>query len=165
MGSDARHQPIAGEQSDAMQSYPLASGKTQDQRNHQKLARGLKFSGHTLSDSQRETAQLTTSPKVAVLDRLLNRLRAGARLLVVVVRTHAEREAERAVAREAAAQLLGGQRRARACDAVAGRPEGRPLPGSAALPGAARRALRRRRSRAGALLRLYIPLALRRAGR
>ena len=27
MGSDARHQPIAGEQSDAMQSYPLESGK------------------------------------------------------------------------------------------------------------------------------------------
>ena len=44
-----------------------------------------------------------------------------------------------------------GRRLARAPEAVAGRPEGRPLPGSAELPRAARRALRRHRSRAGAL--------------
>ena len=42
---------------------------------------------------------------------------------------------------------------ARAAEAVAGRPVGRPLPGSAELPRAARRALRRRRRRAGALPR------------
>eukprot|EP00964_Phaeocystis_antarctica_P052045 scaffold30429_cov45-Phaeocystis_antarctica.AAC.1 len=47
-----------------------------------------------------------------------------------------------------------GRRLARAPEAVAGRPEGRPLPGSAELPKAARCALRRRRSRAGALPRL-----------
>ena len=45
------------------------------------------------------------------------------------------------------------RRLARAPEAVAGRPVGRPLPGSAELPGAARRALRSRRSRAGALPR------------
>ena len=54
---------------------------------------------------------------------------------------------------------LGG-RRARAAEAVAGRPVGRPLPGSAARPGAARRALRRRTSRAGALPRWAVPGAL-----
>ena len=57
---------------------------------------------------------------------------------------------------------LEGQRRwsgrvprrlARAAEAVAGRPVGPPLPRSAELPGAARRALRRRRSRVGALPR------------
>ena len=57
-------------------------------------------------------------------------------------------------------QHLDGQRRgngrlwrrlARAPEAVAGRPVGRPLPGSAELPRAARRTLRRCRSRAGAL--------------
>ena len=59
-------------------------------------------------------------------------------------------------------QHLDGQRRrngrlwrrlARAPEAVAGRPVGRPLPGSAELPRAARRTLRRRRGRAGALPR------------
>eukprot|EP00964_Phaeocystis_antarctica_P124801 scaffold88437_cov84-Phaeocystis_antarctica.AAC.5 len=46
------------------------------------------------------------------------------------------------------------RRRARAPEALAGRPVARPLPGSAELPRAARRALRRHRSRAGALPRL-----------
>ena len=45
------------------------------------------------------------------------------------------------------------RRLARAAEAVAGRPVGRPLPGSAEPPRAARRALRTRRSRAGALPR------------
>ena len=44
------------------------------------------------------------------------------------------------------------RRLARAPEAVAGRSVGRPLPGSAELPRAARRALRRRRSRAPAML-------------
>eukprot|EP00964_Phaeocystis_antarctica_P022553 scaffold12532_cov48-Phaeocystis_antarctica.AAC.1 len=45
------------------------------------------------------------------------------------------------------------RRIARAPEAVAGRPVGRPLPGSAELPRAARCALRRRRGRAGAMSR------------
>eukprot|EP00964_Phaeocystis_antarctica_P129917 scaffold93751_cov63-Phaeocystis_antarctica.AAC.3 len=48
---------------------------------------------------------------------------------------------------------------ARAPEAVAGRPEGRPLPGSAELPRAARCALWRHRSRAGALPRLHFDYA------
>eukprot|EP00964_Phaeocystis_antarctica_P086181 scaffold54551_cov39-Phaeocystis_antarctica.AAC.4 len=44
---------------------------------------------------------------------------------------------------------------ARAPEALAGHPEGRPLPGSAGPPRAARCALRRRRCRAGALPRLH----------
>eukprot|EP00964_Phaeocystis_antarctica_P145607 scaffold111722_cov75-Phaeocystis_antarctica.AAC.2 len=47
-----------------------------------------------------------------------------------------------------------GRRLARAPEAVAGRPEGRPLSGSSEPPRAARSALRRHRSRAGALPRL-----------
>ena len=43
------------------------------------------------------------------------------------------------------------RRLALAPEAVAGRLVGRPFPGSAELPGAARRALRRHRTRAGAL--------------
>eukprot|EP00964_Phaeocystis_antarctica_P069346 scaffold42115_cov39-Phaeocystis_antarctica.AAC.1 len=46
-----------------------------------------------------------------------------------------------------------GRRLARAPEAVAGRPEGRPLPGSAELPRAARR-------RAGALPRLHFDHAV-----
>eukprot|EP00964_Phaeocystis_antarctica_P144999 scaffold110923_cov56-Phaeocystis_antarctica.AAC.2 len=45
------------------------------------------------------------------------------------------------------------RRLARAPAAAAGRPVGRPLPGSAELPRAARRALRRHRGQAGALPR------------
>ena len=47
---------------------------------------------------------------------------------------------------------IGGfwRRYARASEAVAGRPVGWPLPGSAELPRAARRTLRSRRSRVGA---------------
>ena len=63
---------------------------------------------------------------------------------------------------------LNGQRRwnqrlcrrlARAPEAVAERPEGRLLPGSPELPRAARRALRRHRSRAGALPRGHFDYA------
>ena len=46
------------------------------------------------------------------------------------------------------------RRLAGAPEAVAGRPAGRPLPGRTELPRAARRTLRRHRSRAGALARL-----------
>eukprot|EP00964_Phaeocystis_antarctica_P034613 scaffold19718_cov64-Phaeocystis_antarctica.AAC.2 len=52
-----------------------------------------------------------------------------------------------------AVESAAWRRLARAPEAVAGRPEGRPLPGSAELPRAARRALRRHGSRAGALPR------------
>eukprot|EP00964_Phaeocystis_antarctica_P106201 scaffold71126_cov57-Phaeocystis_antarctica.AAC.4 len=47
------------------------------------------------------------------------------------------------------------RRLARAPEAVAGCPVDRPFPGSAELPSAVRRALRRRRSRAGALPRVF----------
>ena len=47
-----------------------------------------------------------------------------------------------------------------AAEVVAGRTVGRSLPGSAELPRAARRALRRRESRAGALPRLHFDRAV-----
>eukprot|EP00964_Phaeocystis_antarctica_P087907 scaffold55895_cov39-Phaeocystis_antarctica.AAC.1 len=56
------------------------------------------------------------------------------------------------------------RRLARAPEAVAGRPVGRPLPASLEPPRAARRALRRRRSRAGALPRGHFELAAVQAG-
>ena len=60
MGSDARHQPIAGKQSDALQSYPLR--ERQEDAIPQKTCVG-KAAGkpedrqtETLSDRQCETA-------------------------------------------------------------------------------------------------------------
>eukprot|EP00964_Phaeocystis_antarctica_P141254 scaffold106241_cov65-Phaeocystis_antarctica.AAC.1 len=58
--------------------------------------------------------------------------------------------------REISGRLSG--RLARAPGAVAGRPVARPLPGSAELPGPARRTLSRRRRRAGALPRLHLTM-------
>ena len=52
MGSDARHQPIAGKQSDALQSYPLR--ERQEDAIPQKTCVG-ESSGQTPQDRQTET--------------------------------------------------------------------------------------------------------------